>query len=87
MNSRSRLQEVLPKLVLAPSFVVILIFVYGFIAYTGYLSMTDSKMLPSYNFAGLTNYSKLWALPHWWRRPMARWAAARSPSPAHRRRP
>ncbi len=67
MNSRSRLQEVLPKLVLAPSFVVILIFVYGFIAYTGYLSMTDSKMLPSYNFAGLTNYSKLWALPHWWR--------------------
>ncbi len=67
MNSRSRLQEVLPKLVLVPSFVVILIFVYGFIAYTGYLSMTDSKMLPSYNFAGLTNYSKLWALPHWWR--------------------
>ncbi len=67
MSSRSRLQEVLPKLVLAPSFVVILIFVYGFIAYTGYLSLTDSKMLPSYNFAGLSNYSKLWALPHWWR--------------------
>ena len=61
------MQEVLPKLVLAPSFVVILIFVYGFIAYTGYLSLTDSKMLPSYNFAGLSNYSKLWALPHWWR--------------------
>ncbi len=61
------MQELLPKLVLAPSFVVILIFVYGFIAYTGYLSLTDSKMLPSYNLIGFTNYSKLWALPHWWR--------------------
>lgn len=67
MHSRSRLQELLPRLVLAPSFVVIVIFVYGFIAYTGYLSLTDSKMLPSYNFVGLSNYQKLWALPHWWR--------------------
>ena len=55
------------KLVLAPSFLIVIVFVYGFIAYTGYLSVTDSKMLPSYNFVGLSNYSKLWALPHWWR--------------------
>ncbi|CDN95167.1 sugar ABC transporter permease [Rhizobium oryzihabitans] len=67
MTGRSRLQELLPKLVLAPSFVVIIIFVYGFIAYTGFLSLTDSKMLPSYNFVGLMNYQRLWALPHWWR--------------------
>ena len=67
MDSRSRLQELLPKLVLAPSFLIVLVFVYGFIAYTGFLSLTDSKMLPSYNFVGLSNYSKLWALPHWWR--------------------
>ncbi|MDF2973081.1 MAG: binding--dependent transport system inner rane component family protein [Microvirga sp.] len=67
MDSRSRIQDFLPKLVLAPSFVIILVFVYGFILYTGVLSLTDSKMLPSYNFAGLSNYSKLWALPHWWR--------------------
>ncbi len=67
MHSRSRLQELLPKLVLAPSFAVILIFVYGFILYTGLLSLTDSRMLPSYNFVGLSNYVKLWALPHWWR--------------------
>lgn len=40
-------------------------FVYGFIAYTGYLSMTDSKMLPSYGWVGLDNYSRLWKLPHW----------------------
>ncbi len=67
MESRSRLQDLLPKLVLAPSFVIVVIFVYGFIAYTGFLSLTDSKMLPSYNVIGLTNYTKLWALPHWWR--------------------
>ncbi len=67
MNSRHRLQDALPRIVLAPSFFVIVLFVYGFIAYTGYLSMTDSKMLPSYNFVGLSNYGKLWALPHWWR--------------------
>ncbi|NHT76733.1 carbohydrate ABC transporter membrane protein 1 (CUT1 family) [Rhizobium sp. PP-F2F-G38] len=67
MQSRSFLQDQLPKIVLAPSFLVIVIFVYGFIAYTGFLSITDSKMLPSYNIVGLSNYSKLWALPHWWR--------------------
>jgi glucose/mannose transport system permease protein len=67
MDSRSRLQDLLPRLVVAPSFLIILIFVYGFIAYTGYLSLTDSKMLPSYNLIGFENYTKLWKLPHWWR--------------------
>jgi len=67
MDSRSRLQDLLPRIVVAPSFLIILIFVYGFIAYTGYLSLTDSKMLPSYNLIGFENYVKLWKLPHWWR--------------------
>jgi len=67
MDSRSRLQDLLPRLVVAPSFVIILLFVYGFIAYTGYLSLTNSKMLPSNDFIGFENYVKLWRLPHWWR--------------------
>jgi len=67
MDSRSRVQDLLPRLVVAPSFLIILIFVYGFIAYTGYLSLADSKMLPSYNIIGFENYVKLWKLPHWWR--------------------
>jgi glucose/mannose transport system permease protein len=66
-DHRSRLQELMPKIVVAPSFLIIVVFVYGFILYTGLLSLTDSKMLPSYNFVGLSNYSRLWALPHWWR--------------------
>jgi glucose/mannose transport system permease protein len=62
---KERLQEWMPRFVLGPSFLLIVFFVYGFIAYTGYLSMTDSKMLPSYGWVGLDNYSRLWKLPHW----------------------
>jgi glucose/mannose transport system permease protein len=67
MFTRNQLQNAVPKLVLAPSFAAILVFVYAFILYTGYLSLTDSKMLPSYGFVGLLNYERLWKLPHWWR--------------------
>lgn len=62
---KERFQDLLPKIVLGPSFLLIIFFVYGFIAYTGYLSMTDSKMLPSYGWVGLDNYERLWKLPHW----------------------
>lgn len=61
-----RLQRWVPRLVLAPSFLLILLFVYGFILYTSYLSMTNSRMLPSYDWVGLVNYPKLWKLSHWW---------------------
>ncbi|MEW7006599.1 MULTISPECIES: carbohydrate ABC transporter permease [unclassified Lentilitoribacter] len=60
-----RIQQWLPRLVLAPSFFLVLLFVYGFILYTGYLSFTDSRMLPSYGWVGFENYSKLFALRHW----------------------
>ena len=66
-SARNYLQELLPRMVLAPSFAATIIFVYGFILFTAYLSFTDSKMLPSFGWVGLENYSKLWALPHWWR--------------------
>ena len=62
---KERLQAWVPKLVLGPSFLLILFFVYGFILYTGYLSVSDSRMLPSYGFVGLENYEKLWKLRHW----------------------
>lgn len=53
------------KLVVAPSFALILVFVYGFIAWTGYISFTKSKMLPVYSFEGLYQYIRLWQLPPW----------------------
>jgi glucose/mannose transport system permease protein len=63
---RTRLQEWLPKLVLAPSFAVTMLFVYGFILFTIVLSFTGSKMLPKFTFVGWENYRKLFALDHWW---------------------
>jgi glucose/mannose transport system permease protein len=62
---RTRLQDWLPKLVLSPSLAAILVFVYGFIAYTIYLSFTDSRMMPSFDWVGLDNYATLWGLSHW----------------------
>lgn len=62
---RTRVQDWLPKIVLAPSFAVILLFVYGFILFTIFLSFTGSKMLPVYNFIGFSNYSRLWAQENW----------------------
>ncbi len=64
---RDRFQAWLPKLVLSPSFAVILVFVYGFIAFTGYLSFTDSRILPTFGLVGWENYSDLWSIRNWWR--------------------
>jgi glucose/mannose transport system permease protein len=62
---RASLQALLPKIVLAPSFAAILLFVYGFILFTVYLSFTDSKILPSFGLVGLENYAKLFGLRNW----------------------
>ena len=62
---RTRLQVWLPKLVLSPSLAMALVFVYGFILFTVYLSFTDSRILPSFGWVGFENYSKLFRLRHW----------------------
>ncbi|MEM7441911.1 MAG: sugar ABC transporter permease [Pseudomonadota bacterium] len=66
-SMRDRAQAWLPKLVLSPSFAVILLFVYGFILFTGYLSFTDSRILPTFGLVGWENYSDLWSIRNWWR--------------------
>ncbi|WP_137938816.1 sugar ABC transporter permease [Chitinivorax sp. B] len=60
------LDKWLPKLVLAPSFVLTLVFVYGFIAWNGYLSFTPSRILPNYDWAGLIQYERLFDNERWW---------------------
>ena len=40
------LERNVPKMVLAPSFVAIMIFVYGFIAWTAWISFTKSRLMP-----------------------------------------
>ena len=46
------LETALPKLVLAPTFLAAVIFIYGFILWTAWISMTQSALLPSYKIAG-----------------------------------
>jgi glucose/mannose transport system permease protein len=45
------LEDALPKLVLAPTFLAALIFIYGFILWTGWISMSQSRLLPNYKIA------------------------------------
>ena len=56
----------LPRLVLAPSFLLTLVFLYGFIAWNGYLSFTTSRMLPNTEWAGLAQYITLFENDRWW---------------------
>ncbi len=60
------LQSQLPKIVLAPSFAAVIVFVYGFIGWTAYVSFTRSKLLPRYQFEGLLQYRKLWQMDRWY---------------------
>lgn len=65
-SPRSLLQDWLPRIVLAPSFAAVLLFVYGFILFTGVLSFTGSKMLPDLTtWVGLHNYTRLFNHPNW----------------------
>jgi len=63
---RGWLADTLPKAVLAPTLLVSLIFVYGFIAWTVYLSLTPSRLLPNYEFVGLAQYTALFDNERWW---------------------
>ncbi|MDA7483588.1 sugar ABC transporter permease [Planktomarina temperata] len=59
------LRDAIPKLVLSPSLFIILVFVYGFIFFTFYLSFTDSRILPSHDLVGWLNYERLFKIRGW----------------------
>ena len=64
--SRS-LESLLPKLVVAPAFVLGFAFIYGLMVWNGVLSVTGSRMLPNYDeFVGLDQYQKLFEMDRWW---------------------
>ncbi len=59
------IEDWLPRLVLAPSFAALILFVYGFILFTLYLSTTSSTLLPVFDFIGFGAYSRLFSIPNW----------------------
>jgi glucose/mannose transport system permease protein len=66
MSLRSQFDRWIPQIVLSPTLIASLLFVYGFIFITGYLSLSESRMLPNYDFAGLTQYYDLFDNDRWW---------------------
>jgi len=66
VSMATRLSEWMPKLVLAPSFLLAFFFIYGLMAWNGYLSLSASRLLPNYEFVGLEQYATLWESDRWW---------------------
>ncbi|CAM3826057.1 sn-glycerol-3-phosphate transport system permease protein UgpA [Vibrio aerogenes CECT 7868] len=62
---QDRLQHWLPKIVLAPSMILVLVCIYGYIFWTAYLSVSNSRFLPSYKFVGTIQYEKLMENDRW----------------------
>jgi len=62
----NKLEQLLPKLVLAPAFFLGLAFIYGFMVWNGVLSVSASRMLPNYEFVGLAQYERLFEMDRWW---------------------
>lgn len=60
------LQNWLPKIVLAPSMLIVLVGFYGYIFWTFLLSFTNSSFMPSYKWVGLLQYERLWNNDRWW---------------------
>lgn len=60
-------EKLLPKLVVAPGFLLGFAFIYGLMIWNGVLSLTGSRMLPNYeNFVGLDQYVQLWSMDRWY---------------------
>jgi len=62
MRRRWNWERVVSILLISPAVAAIAVFVYGFIAFTAYSSLTKwDQLLPDFTFVGLSNYQKLFA--------------------------
>ena len=57
--------DLVARVVLFPAVLISLVFVYGFILFTIYLSFTGSTLLPSFDWVGIQNYLRLFKLQNW----------------------
>lgn len=62
---RERISGWAPFAVLLPSLTASFVYVFVFTAWTLYISLSDSSLLPTYGFVGLDNYVALWASKRW----------------------
>ena len=59
------LETWLPKVVLSPTLVITLVFIYGFMVWSFVLSLTGSRLIPVYDFVGFDQYIKLFENERW----------------------
>lgn len=62
---RERLTTAAPFLILVPSLVATFIYVFAFSGWTFYISLSNSSLLPSYDFVGFEHYVSLWQNRRW----------------------
>lgn len=61
------LEGALPKIVVAPTFAIMIVFIYGFILWTAWISFTKSGIMPKYDLVGFVQYITLFTKePRWW---------------------
>jgi glucose/mannose transport system permease protein len=62
---RDRLGEYVPQIVLAPWVFTSFVYVFGFTAWTFYISLSNSTQLPTYEYQGFGHYVSLWKNARW----------------------
>src|ERR1700757_1456780 len=62
---RERFTAVLPQLVLTPSLLATLVYVFVFCGWTIWISLSNSTLLPDFSFAGFQHYADLWVNLRW----------------------
>jgi len=62
---RARLGAWAPRLILAPSLFCSFVYIFVFSAWTFYISLSNSSLLPSYEFVGFEHYVSLWQNRRW----------------------
>lgn len=60
------LSKHMPKIAMTPAFIIAVVYILGFVLWSGWLSLTNSRMLPRYDFAGFVQYEKLFENERWW---------------------
>lgn len=64
MRPRLHREQILSVLLVLPSVLALFAFVYGFIGWTGYVSLSNwNRLVPDYTFVGLDNYHRLFHNP------------------------
>jgi glucose/mannose transport system permease protein len=62
---RETLGDWTPRLVLAPSVIASFVYVFLFALWTFYISLSNSTLLPTYEYVGFKHYFELWSNQRW----------------------